>query len=150
MTGSYSALSPVSVGIYAALNVAALLALVPGGVDSVVPPITARPYLAFVLSKEREYGGFGTYAGHGDMAGLLLSLSAITDQENVSQGQAIIAMALSLLYQPGAIVVAGYTVCGRMPLPGDLNPVSGDTLIANVVVHEEVATIQLIVENISA
>lgn len=149
MSPSYSPLSPVSVGIYTALNVPALTDLAPGGVNSAISAGTTRPYVVFTLTKERELGGFGTWPGHGDMPELRLRISAFTDQPNVSQGQHIIEKAVELLFQPGALTVTGYTVPDQRPLPEVLFPWGGDTDLAGLIVHEEVADFVIIAENIS-
>jgi hypothetical protein len=149
VTTSYSPLSPLSVGIFVALNVPALLALVPGGVVDAVPIGNVRPFLFFEVSTTKQLGGFGTWPGHGDVPEIELRLHAISDQPNVSEAQAIVAAAIGLVYQPGAIVVTGYTVCANQPMT-DIQILNlGDQLIAGVVVHEEVAIIRLIVENAS-
>jgi hypothetical protein len=145
-----SALSPVSVALYTALNVSALLALLQGGVNDIVPQGALRPYVFFEVSNPLQHGGFGTYPGHFDVPELELRIHSISDQENVSQGQAIVAQALALLFVPGALSVTGYTVCATQPLP-DIQILNlGDQVIANVVVHEEVAIVRLIVENTGA
>ena len=140
-------LVPATVGIFNVLNVAALLALVPGGVNSAVPQLAPRPYLYFELSNPTQRGGFGTYPGHRDVPELELRLHSISDQPNVTEGQAIVAQALALLYVPGALSVAGYTVCANQPMTDVQILNLGDQVIANVVVHEEVAILRLIVEN---
>lgn len=142
-----SALSPVSAAVFVALNVAALTDLLPGGVNDVVPQGAARPYLYFEVTNPTQRGGFGTYPGHRDMPELEVRIHSISDQMNVSEGQAIVAEALALIYAPGALSVAGYTVCASQPLT-DLQILNlGDQVIANVVVHEEVAILRLVVEN---
>jgi hypothetical protein len=143
---SYSPLSPVSAAIYNALNVAALTALAPGGVNDVVPQGSARPYVYFEISTAGQHGGFGTYPGHGDVTELEVTIHGISDQENVSQCQALVAAAIGLLFA-APLTVAGYTVCSALPMP-DIQILNlGDQVIANVVVHEEVAIVRLIVEN---
>ena len=47
---SYSALSPVSAGVYAALNVAGLIALAPGGICDDVAQATGYPFVLFDVS----------------------------------------------------------------------------------------------------
>jgi len=144
---TYSALSPASAALYAALNVAALTDLVPGGVGDVIPQGNVRPYVYFEVSAPTQLGGFGTWPGQGDISELEVRLHVISDQENVSQAQGILGVAIGLVYQPGALTVAGYTVCATQPMP-DVQLVNlGDQVIANVVVHEEVAILRLIVEN---
>jgi hypothetical protein len=59
---SYSALAPVSAGVYAALNVVALTALAPGGVCDDVAQNTGFPFVLFEVS-ERPQPAFGTKPG---------------------------------------------------------------------------------------
>ena len=142
-----SALSPASAGLFACLDVAALLALLPGGVNDVVPQGAPMPYLYFEVSNPTQRGGFGTYPGHKDVPELEVRLHSISAQQNVSEGQAILNAALGLIFVPGALNVPGYTVCANQPMT-DIQILNlGDQVIANVVVHEEVAILRLIVEN---
>lgn len=150
----YSALSPVSGAVYAALNVAALTSLLvssstgaQGSVVDSVPIGNVRPFLFFEVSNAKQLGGFGTWPGHKDLPECELRLHVIDDQPNVSECQTILAMAVQLIYQPGALSVAGYTVCAGQPMT-DIQLLNlGDQIIAGVVVHEEVAIVRLLVEN---
>jgi hypothetical protein len=143
-----SALSPVSVAVFNVLNVAALLALVPGGVNTVVPQGAPRPYVYFEVSNPRQLGGFGSYPGHADVPEIELRVHGISDQENVSECQAIVAKAIELLFT-SALTVSGYRVCSSLPM-SDVQILNlGDQVIANIVVHEEVAIVRLIVENLN-
>ena len=145
-----SALSPVAAAVWAALDVAALTDLLQGGINAVVPQGAQRPYVYFELSNPIQHGGFGTYPGHGDVPELELRLHAISDQENVSEGHAILNAALGLLFAGPLITAGGYTVCSGLPMT-DIQILNlGDQVIANVVVHEEVAILRLIVENAAA
>lgn len=145
---SYSAISPVSAAIYTALNVAALTDLAPGGVGDVIPQGNVRPYVYFEVSNPTQLGGFGTYPGHGDVPELEVRVHAISDQPNVSECQALLAIAIGLLFET-VLSVSGYRVCSNKPM-SDIQILNlGDQVIANVVVHEEVAIIRLIVENVN-
>jgi hypothetical protein len=145
---SYSPLSPVSAMVYTTLNVAALTDLAPGGVDSVVPQGNVRPYLFFEVSKTKDLGGFGTWPGHGDVPELDIRLHGISDQTNVSECQALVAKAVELLFTT-TLVVAGYQMCSDKPMPEVPIINLGDQVIAGVVVHEEVATVTLVVQNLN-
>ncbi len=150
MTVSYSPLPPVSAAVFTALNVAALLAIAVGGVvDASQLGTATRPYVFFEVSNPTQLGGFGTWPGHGDVPKLELRVHAISDQPNVSESQAVLALCVQLLYQVGALSVSGYTVCANQPMTDIQRLNLGDQLIAGVVVHEEVAIIPLIVENTS-
>lgn len=143
---SYSPLAPVSLAIYTVLNVAALTDLLLGGVNTVVPQGSARPYVYFEISNPKQLGGFGTWPGHGDLPELELRVHGISDQQNVSECQALVAKAVELLFTT-SISVSGYAVCSAGPLPAVQLLNLGDQVIANVVVHEEVAILTLVVEN---
>lgn len=146
---TYSALAAASLAIYTALNVAALTDLLQGGVNTVVPQGSGRPYVYFELSNPKQLGGFGTSPGHGDLPELELRVHGISDQQNVSECQAIVAKAIELLFT-SVLTVSGYTVCSTKPLT-DIQILNlGDQVIANIVVHEEVAILRLLVENVNA
>ena len=63
---SYSALSPVSAAVYAALNVAGLTALAPGGVSDDIGQNTTFPCVLYEVH-ETAKGGFGTKPGQGQL-----------------------------------------------------------------------------------
>jgi hypothetical protein len=142
-----SALAPVSAAVFAALNVAALLALAPGGVSDAIPQPATYPLVFFEVSTSKQLGGFGTYPGHKDVPECELRIHVFSAQPNVSEAQGIVNAALGLIYVPGALSVAGYTVCANQPMTDVQILNLGDQVIANVVVHEEVAIVRLIVEN---
>lgn len=144
----YSALPAVSAAIWTVLNVAALTDLAPGGVDSVVPQGNVRPYVFFELNNPTQLGGFGSSPGHNDVPELELRIHGISDQTNVSECQALVAKAIELLFTV-PLSVAGYRVASTLPMPDIQIQNLGDQVIANVVVHEEVAIIRLIVENLT-
>jgi hypothetical protein len=144
---SYSALSPVAVAIFAALDVPALTDLLQGGVNTVVPQGEPMPYVYFEVSNPRQLGGFGTYPGHGDVPECEVRIHAISAQENVSEAQGILNVALGLLFAGPLATSGAYVVCSGLPMT-DIQILNlGDQVIANVVVHEEVAIITLIVKN---
>jgi hypothetical protein len=142
-----SALSPVSAAVWAALDVAALTDLLQGGVNAVVPQGALRPYVYFEVSNPTQHGGFGTYPGHGDVPECELRIHAISDQENVSECQGILNAAIGLLFAGPLVMGGSYVCCGGLPLT-DIQILNlGDQIIANIVVHEEVAILRLIVEH---
>ena len=150
MTTTYSALSAVSAAVFNCLNVAALLALAPGGINDAIPQPTIYPLVFFEVSNAKQLGGFGTSPGHGDTPECEVRIHAFSEQQNVSEAQGILNLAIGLIYTPGALVVPGYTVCANQPMT-DLQILNlGDQLIANVVCHEEVAILRVIVENVNA
>lgn len=150
MTTTYSALSAVSAAVYTALNVAALLAIAPGGINDAIPQPTIYPLVFFEVSNAKQLGGFGSSPGHNDMPECEVRIHAFSEQQNVSEAQAILNLAIGLIYAPGALTVAGYTVCANQPMT-DLQILNlGDQVIANVVVHEEVTILRVIVQNVNA
>lgn len=139
---SYSALSPVSAAVYAALNVPALTAMVPGGVSDVIPQNTPYPLVLFEVSEPRQLGGFGTKPGHGQLPEIDLRVHVYSQQQNLSEAQAILDVAISLLADPPA-VAGGY---GSWGIFHDSTIDLGDQVVANVTVHEIVAMFRLYVE----
>ena len=150
MTTTYSALSAVSAAVYAALNVSALLLLAPGGVNDAIPQPTIYPLVFFEVSIAKQWGGFGSSPGHNDLPECEIRLHAFSEQQNVSEAQGILNLCLGLIYTPGALVVSGYTVCANQPMTDVQLLNLGDQVIANVVCHEEVAVLKVIVQNVNA
>src|SRR2546428_9469626 len=62
----YTTLFRSSAGIYAVLNVAALLALAPGGVGDDIAQGTGYPFVLYEVH-ETPQGGFGTKPGTGQL-----------------------------------------------------------------------------------
>ncbi len=147
---TYSALSAVSAAVYGALNVAAVLAIAPGGVNDAIPQPTIYPLVFFEVSNAKQLGGLGTSPGHGDVPECEVRIHAFSEQPNVSEAQGILNLCLGLIYAPGALVVSSYTVCANQPMTDVQILNLGDQTIANVVCHEEVAVIRVIVQNINA
>jgi hypothetical protein len=102
----------------------------------------------FEVSKVDDLGGFGTWPGHLDMPESEIRIHGVSDQQNVSECQAVVAKAVELLFTT-TITVAGYKLCSDKPLPNVPIINLGDQMIAGVVVHEEVAILRLIVENLT-
>jgi hypothetical protein len=138
-------LGPVSAGIYALLNVAALTALAPGGVHNVVPQNTAYPFCLFEVSVPEQRGGFGTWPGHGDVPEVELRIHAFSDLQNVTECQTILAKAIELLFTT-PLSVTGYTVASALPLPDSQLVNLGDQVISGVVVHEECVIVRLVLQ----
>lgn len=106
MTTSYSALSPVSVGIFTALNVAGLTALAPGGVCDDVDQSTAYPFVLYSVQETRQ-GGFGTKPGLGTLPEIALRISVFSKFEGFSEAQAVMGKVIELLRDPPP--VSGYS-----------------------------------------
>jgi hypothetical protein len=89
---TYCALSPVSAAVYAALNVAALTALVPGGIYDDVPQATTFPFLWYEV-QERQLGVLGTRA----IPEIGLRVHVFSTYEGMSEAQAIMVKVVELL-----------------------------------------------------
>lgn len=142
---SFSALAPVSAAIFNALNVAALLALAPGGVSDVVPQNTSYPCVLYEVSDQKQCGGFGTQPGRGQLPELDVRVHVFSQQQDLSEAQGLVALAISLLATPPA--VTGY---GSWAIFHDQTLDLGDVVVANVTVHEIVAIFRLYVEQVGA
>jgi len=149
---SYSALSPVSAAIYTALNVAALtdLLVAPdgrnGGVSDVIPQGTPYPMVLFEVSDAAQVGGFGTKPGSGQLPEMDVRVHVFSQQTNLSEAQGILAKAIELLTDPPP-AVTGYS---SWAIFHDSTIDLGDQVIANITVHEIVATFRLYVEQTGA
>lgn len=141
MSPSYSALAPVSLAVFTALNVAAVTDLAPGGVWQVVPQNTGYPFVLFAVSEAQQLGGFGTKPGVGQLPEIDLRVHVFSQQDNLSEAQAIIDVVLALLADPPT--VTGY---GSWAIFHDSTIDLGDQVVANVTVHEIVAQFRLYVE----
>ncbi len=135
-------LSPVSQAIYAALNVASLLALAPGGANDVLPQNTAYPCVLFIVNEAQQLGGFGTKAGSvGRLPEVDLRIHVFTQAGSMKSAQAVMAKVLELLADPPA--VTGY---GSWAILWDDTQTIDDAVIAGVRVQEMVSNGRLFVE----
>ncbi len=138
---SYSALGPVSAAVFAALNIAAITTLAPGGVNDVIPPGTPYPLVLFGVSDAAQMGGFGTKPGRGQFPEMRLRVHVFSQDTNLSTAQAIVEQVIAALADPPA--VSGY---GSWAIFHDQTVDLGDQVVANIVVHELVADFRLYVE----
>lgn len=137
---SYSALSPVSAGIYAALNVAGLLALATGGVSDDIAQGTGYPFVLFEVH-ETASGGFGTKPGTGQLPQIDLLVHVFSQFQGMSQAQAVMGKVLELLKDPPA--VTGYS---SWAIFHDETLNLGDQNVGGVKVKELLARFRLFVE----
>ncbi len=137
---SYSALSPVSAGIYAALNVAGLTALATGGVGDDIAQGTGYPFVLFDVS-ETAQGGFGTKPGLGQLPEIGLRVHVFSKYEGMKEAQAVMDKVMQLLADPPA--VTGYS---SWAIFHDETINLGDQIIAGVKVKELCALFRLYVE----
>lgn len=138
----YSALSPISTGIFTALNVASLLALAPGGVHDALPQNTAFPCVLFEVSDE-DASTFGARpgSGAGSMVTVRLRCHVFSQYAGMKEAQAVMAKLRQLLSTPPS--ATGYHVWEIFPRP--TVPLANEEL-AGVPVRELVGDWLLYVE----
>jgi len=137
---SYSALSPVSAGVYTVLNVAALTALAPGGVGDDIAQGTGYPFVLFEVHEQAQ-GGLGTKPGLGQLPAIDLRVHVFSQFEGYSEAQAVVAKVIQLLAE--APTVTGYA---SWAIFHDETVNLGDQIVAGVKVKELVALFRLYVE----
>jgi hypothetical protein len=129
---AYSALSPVSIGVFTALNVAALAAVAPGGVGDDIAQGTGYPFVLYTVAEE-EVDGLGSTSGTpGLVVEIDLLVQVFSQYGGMSEAQAVLAKVKELLRTPPT--VTGFTsvdIFRRGPSV-DL----GDQLVAGVKVKE--------------
>lgn len=131
-------LSAVSVGVYAALNVAGLTALVGSRIYDELPAAPTYPCVAYQVEKD-EARGLGTRA----LDEITLRVSTLSTYADGSEGQAIVAKVEDLL-KDVSLTISGHVVAGltfwrrsvRLP----------DQEINGVKVHEWVSEFAIYVE----
>ena len=89
---AYLALSPVSVGVYTALNVAGLTALVTGVYDDVAQG-TALPFVWYEVQEPEDVRGFGT----GGLPVVELRVHTFSSYAGGKDGQTIAQKVVELL-----------------------------------------------------
>jgi len=137
---SYSALSPVSDGIYTVLNVAALLALATGGVGDDIAQKTGYPFVLYEVH-ETAAGGFGTKPGTGQLPEIDLIVHVFSQYAGLSEAQSVMDKVLQLLATAPA--VTGYS---SWAIFHDETINLGDQIVAGLKVKELVARFRLFVE----
>lgn len=140
MTTSYSALSPVSAGIYAALNIAAVTALALGGIGDDIAQGTGYPFVLYEVH-EKAMGGFGTKPGHGQLPQIDLIVHVFSQFEGMSEAQGVMNQVLAALADPPT--VSGYA---SWAIFHDETINLGDQIVAGIKVKELVARFRLFVE----
>jgi hypothetical protein len=114
-------ITAVGDAVFALFQDAALQALVPGGVQTDVPPTPQFPFLLFSVVHDANYGGLGTKPGRGSMPGLTLRLHVFQGRYGTRRdGEIIMTRALQLLFPSDdsvPLVIDGYTLCSGQPLP---------------------------------
>ncbi len=142
---SYLALSPVSVGVFNTLNVAAMLALAPGGTHDLLPQNVEYPCVLYEVNVAAQFG-IGSKPGNGSpMSEIDLRLHVFTKTGGPKAAQTATAKAIELLVADNAISVSGYTVCGLEPFY-DETVYLPDEMIAGQRVQEMVSRFRLYVQ----
>lgn len=134
------ALSPVSAAVYAALNVAALTALAPGGVGDDVPQGVTFPFVFYEV-QENDLSGMGATA---NLPEIELRVHAYSTYAGFKEAQSIIDKVKELLRNQ-SITVTGFTQCGKVFY--DRTVPLADQLINGVKCHELVAFFRVYVES---
>lgn len=95
---SYSALGPVSVAVFAALNVAGLTDIATGGVYDCVPQATTFPCVRFTVeSGPLEFSGLGTKPGSGQLSEIDLRVHVYDTYEGAKYRHQILDKVAELL-----------------------------------------------------
>ncbi len=137
---SYSALSPVSVGVFTALNVSAVTTLATGGVGDDIAQGTGYPFVLYEVH-ETAAGGFGTKPGLRQLPQIDLIVHVFSQYEGSSEAQAVMNAVIGALATPPT--VSGY---GSWAIFHDETINLGDQIVSGLKVKELVARFRLFVE----
>lgn len=140
MTAVASSLSPVSAGVFTALNVPSFLAICTHGVGDDIPEGVQFPYLLFEV-QEAYAGALGTKPTDGASYDVDLTLHAYSQYAGMRECQSILEAAIALLKDPPS--VSGFSSWAIFHL--DTIPI-GDEIVAGVKVKELVSRHRLHVE----
>lgn len=135
---AYLALSPVSVAVFTALNVAGLTALATGGVHDDVPRNPSFPFVWYEV-RERELGRMGG----GGFPEVELRVHVFSSYQGAKEPQAIGAKVVELL-RDQSISISGYNQAGKIFY--DETQLLTDELIAGVKVRELVSFFRIYAE----
>ena len=145
----YLSLDSVSQAIYAVLNVAAMTALVPGGITDDVGQKLGYPFLHYVVSDNARGTGLGTKPGQGQSLEVDIRLHVFSKGAGFLEAQGAMSKAIQLLSVTDAmrssLAANGYTLCGGEPFYDESIPIS-DSVVAGESVKELVANFRLYVE----
>ncbi len=137
---SYSALSPVSAGMYTALNVAAVTTLAVGGVGDDIAQKTGFPFVLFEVH-ETALGGFGTKPGTRHLPQIDLLVHVFSQFQGMSEAQGVMDQCIGALAT--VPTVSGYS---SWAIFHDDTINVGDAIVAGIKVKEIVARFRLFVE----
>ncbi len=121
-------LSAVAVGVYTALNVASMIALVSTRVFDQTPRNPVYPYVDYNVSKQEHRG-----LGAGELAEVRIRVSVLSKSDTGQEGQTICAKVEDLLKdQP--LTITGYKMAGLVTWQQTID--LGDVEINGEKVHE--------------
>lgn len=132
-------LGPVSVGVFTALNVAGLTALVGSRIYDDVPQAPIYPFVWYEAQETRDVRGMGT----GGLPEVDLRVHVFSTYQGASEAQAIAKQVVALL-KDQALTVSGYTQAGKVFYDNTL--VFADQIIQGVKTREVVAQFRVYVE----
>lgn len=132
-------LGPVSVGVYTALNVSGLTALVSSRIYDDVPQNPTFPFVWYEADEARDVRGMGT----GGLPEVELRVHVFSTYQGTAEGQAIAKKVIELL-KDQALTVSGYAQAGRVFY--DSTQVFADQIIQGVKVREFVVQFRVYVE----
>jgi hypothetical protein len=129
---SYSALAPVSAGIYTLLHVAALTALATGGIGDDIAQGSGYPFVQYDVDEE-DLGGLGAKSGTpGSVFDIDILVHVYSQYEGMHEAQTIMAKVIELLADPPT--VAGFSSVAIFRNGKSIN--LGDQIVAGVKVKE--------------
>lgn len=135
-------LGPVAVGVMAALNVPAVIAMAPGGVWDQIPRAVGNISVRFELQEQDQLGGLS--ADDGAVVELELRVHVYSGYEGFKEARAAMNAVMGQL--TGALTLAGFREIGR-PSHQDTVPLP-DQVVAGVRVNELVGRWQIFVEKV--
>lgn len=130
MTASYLPLQPMAEGLMAVLGVDATLRglMGQGWIGTDLPQDPVFPCLWIEIWNAEQAGGFGTRPGSGALPLLTVRFHVFSTYRGWTEANGIMARVLALVAAPGALAVAGYTVCGDEGFHDAVTPLPDEAL----------------------
>lgn len=142
MSPIYSSLDAVSMGVYSALNVAAVTTLATGGVGDDIAQNAGFPFVLFEVIHEKPIGGFGTKPGViGQLPQIDLLVHVFAQGESFVAAQGVMNQVVAAL--TNVPPVTGYS---SWAIFHDETINVGDQIVAGLKVKELVARFRIFVE----
>ncbi len=146
---TYSALSPVAVGVKAALSVSSVTSLATGGVGDDVQQTTAFPYVLYEVSDDSSMTGFGTQPGRpGFLSNLRVRINCFSQYGGGKEVRAICAACIGAFLvafdkDNPTVTITGHKLCDFV-WQNQSEPI--DSIVNAVKVKEVVADFAMRVE----